>query len=468
MSRTLTSISLFGLRQIAVGRKASRFSREPEVSGIRSMTHEGRGVADREGKTVFVDGALPGEQVEWVRVRSKRNFDEAKTLAVISPSDERVEPHCEVFGQCGGCVMQHLSNDLQLTVKNNVLVDSMARIGGVEPDVWLTPVEDEPWHYRRRARLGVRYVDGKSRVLVGFRERYKPYITDMKRCPVLVSAVADLLTPLAEMIATLSIARQLPQIEVSVGDAVDGAVVSMILRVLELPTESDLLVLRAFSEAQDVWFSLQDGGLDSVVPLARNDSSVTPALYYRLENYGLDMHFLANDFIQVNAGINQKMISQAIELLEIKTSDRVLDLFSGIGNFSLPIAHSAASVHGVEGDAVLSERARENATRNGIHNATFATADLSLSDSIDALAKSPWDLILLDPARAGAEAFAENAALFGARRIVYVSCHPGTLARDAKILVESQGYALRKAGILNMFPHTAHVESIAVFDRVDA
>lgn len=446
-------------------RRSSRFSREPEVSGIRSMTHEGRGVADREGKTVFVDGALPGETVQWARVRSKRSFDEARTLEVMKESPDRIEPGCDVFGQCGGCVMQHLNNDGQLSVKNNVLVDSMARIGGVEPVKWLAPVFGDPWHYRRRARLGVRFVDGKSRVLVGFRERYQPYITDMVRCPVLVEPVSDLLTPLAEMIAELSIVRQVPQIEVSVGDGADAPIVSMIVRVLDTPSQSDLDVLKAFSEAHDVWFSLQDGGLDTVRALARADGKTVPQLSYRLDDYDLTMNFEPNDFIQVNAEINALMIATAIEMLEIKAEDRVLDLFSGIGNFSLPLARSAASVHGVEGAVGLTQRAGENARLNGIDNATFATADLSTPEALDELAKQDWDLILLDPARAGAEAFAERAAAFGARRIVYISCHPGTLARDAKVMVEDQGFVLSKAGIFNMFPHTAHVESIAVFDR---
>ncbi|MEN7343736.1 MAG: 23S rRNA (uracil(1939)-C(5))-methyltransferase RlmD [Pseudomonadota bacterium] len=446
-----------------MGRRASRFSREPETTGIRSMTHEGRGVADKEGKTVFVDGALPGEEVEWQRMRSRRNYDEARALQVLSPSPDRVDPGCAVFGVCGGCVMQHLNKDGQVYVKEQVLRDALERIGNLPIPEWLPPVAGDEWHYRRRARLGVRYVDGKSRVLIGFRERYKPYITDMQRCPVLVQPVADLLSPLADLIAGLSIVRELPQIEVSVGDGDEHPIVSMILRVLATPSEQDLDRLRSFSEAHNVWFSLQTGGLDSITGLPRSDGSATPQLEYRLDEWGLSLHFEPSDFIQVNADINRRMINAAIEHLDVRSEDRVLDLFSGIGNFSLPLATKAQAVHGVEGLAALSQRAEGNAARNNITNASFATRDLSQPEAIEALAKTPWDLILLDPARAGADAFAAAAGRFSARRIVYVSCHPGTLARDAGILQE-QGFALRKAGILNMFPHTAHVESMAVFE----
>ena len=400
-------------------------------------------------------------------MRAKRRVDEAAVLRVIEPSPDRVTPACDVFGACGGCVMQHLSNDGQLSVKHQVLVDSIERIGLLEPSRWLDPVAAQPWHYRRRARLGVRYVDGKSRVLVGFRERYKPYITDMQSCPVLVEPVAALIEPLARLIEQLSIARQLPQIEVAVGDgeSVDALpVVVMILRVLEAPSESDLGKLRAFSEAYGIWFALQPGGLDSIEGLARADGSEAPELVYHLPDWGLTLRFEASDFIQVNASINIKMIRQTIELIGIKSSDRVLDLYSGIGNFSLPLATLAAEVHGVEGAVELTTRAAENARRNGIDNVSFATSDLSEPDAIDALANEPWDLVLLDPARAGAEVFAAKAAQFSTRRIVYVSCHPGTLARDAA-LIAAQGYSMTAAGILNMFPHTAHVESMAVFDR---
>lgn len=449
-----------------MGRKASRFPREPVVSGIRALTHDGRGIADGDGKTVFVDGALPGERVEWERVKRKRNYDEARTLQVLEASVDRETPGCDAFGRCGGCVMQHFNKDAQLSAKHQVLVDNLERIGGVTPARWLTPLMADAWHYRRRARLGVRYVDGKQRVLVGFRERYKPYITDMQACPVLVRPVDTMIAPLAALIEGLSIARRIPQIEVSVGDLPEGGLlVSMVLRVLDPPTDEDMTRLTAFSASHDVWFWLQHGGPDALEPVLR-DGREPPGLSYRLDEYGLTMAFAATDFIQVNAGMNALMIDQAIAALEIRDCDRVLDLYSGIGNFSLPIARSAAHVHGVEGAPELTARAEANARANGITNATFATGDLSLAESWTTLAGEDWDLVLLDPARAGAEQFASLARSLGARRIVYVSCHPGTLARDAGVIVGEQGYALEAAGVMNMFPHTAHVESIAVFDRV--
>lgn len=450
-----------------MGRKASKFPREPEITHIRALTHDGRGIADTDGKTVFVDGALPGETVEWERVRRKRNYDEARTLRVIDASNARAEPPCEVFGQCGGCVMQHLNLDSQLVEKQKVLEDSLARTGGVTPARWLPPLATEGVHYRRRARLGVRYVDGKQRVLIGFRERYKPYITDMRRCPVLVTPVSDMIEPLIELISQLSIVRRLPQIEVSVGDLPSGKLVSMILRVLDPPTPEDLMLLEAFAEQYDVWLWLQHGGPDDLQPVARSSGSC-PALYYRLPAHDLKMTFAANDFIQVNADMNERMIDLALELLSPTATDRVLDLYSGIGNFTLPIARTAAHVHGVEGSDALTQRALQNAADNGIDNVTFATADLSDEAGWRPLLDQSWDLILLDPARAGAQLFASLARKLGARRIVYVSCNPGTLARDAGELVQQQQYVLTAAGVMNMFPHTAHVESIAQFDLASA
>ncbi|MEL6868741.1 MAG: 23S rRNA (uracil(1939)-C(5))-methyltransferase RlmD [Pseudomonadota bacterium] len=448
-----------------MGRKASKFPREPETTGIRALTHDGRGIVDADGKTVFVDGALPGETVCWERVRRKRNYDEARALDVITPSDQRAEPICEVFGQCGGCVMQHLNLDAQVIEKQKVLYDCFERTGGVNPTRWLPPLAGNGAHYRRRARLGVRYVDGKQRVLIGFRERYKPYITDMQRCPVLVEPVSDLIEPLIALVSQLSIVRRLPQIEVSVGDLPDGKLVSMILRVLDPPSDADAALLSAFCDEHDVWFWLQHGGPDDLEPVPRA-AGEPPALYYRLPAYDLNMNFAANDFIQVNAEINERMIEQAIALLDVRATDRVLDLYSGIGNFTLPIARTAAHVHGVEGSAALTQRALANAASNGIDNVSFATVDLSDESGWAPLLAQSWDLVLLDPARAGAEVFAALAARIGARRIVYVSCNPGTLARDAGELVASQGYTLEAAGVMNMFPHTAHVESIACFDRL--
>lgn len=450
-----------------MGRRA-KFSREPEVTGVRALTHDGRGIASSDGKTVFVEGALPGETVRWTRMRRKRRFDEARCDEVIEASVDRVEPQCAVFGMCGGCVMQHMSLDLQLSTKQQVLIDSLERIGGVEPLEWLEPTMSDAWHYRRRARLGVRYVDARERVLVGFRERYKPYITDMDRCPVLVESVAELIRPLADCIGELSIARRLPQIEVAVGEPPNGdnrAVTVLSLRVLDEPDASDRERLAEFSETHDVWIYLQPGGPDSLLPLPRRDGQLPPGLCYHLPDFDLTLDFEPNDFVQVNARMNRQMVSDAVALLDPGQQDRVLDLYCGIGNFTLPLARRAAWVHGVEGEASLTARARANAERNDISNVSFEAHDLSDESAWSGLVAQQWDLVLLDPARAGAEVFAQQAARLGARRVVYVSCNPGTLARDAQTLVETQGYRLQKAGVMNMFPHTAHVESIAVFER---
>ncbi|MEL6366626.1 MAG: 23S rRNA (uracil(1939)-C(5))-methyltransferase RlmD [Pseudomonadota bacterium] len=451
-----------------MGRR-SRFSREPETTPIRALTHDGRGIADSDGKTVFVEGALPGETVQWTRKRRKRNYDEAVCDEVITASADRIAPGCDAFGRCGGCVMQHMSLELQLSTKQQVLSDNLERVGGVSPAAWLPPRMANAWGYRRRARLGVKYVDARERVLVGFRERYKPYITDMDHCPVLVEPVDRLIRPLADCIGELSIARRLPQIEVAVGDPLapgEKAVTVLCLRVLDPPDADDLEKLASFSEAHDVWFYLQPGGPDSLSPLARRDGSVAPQLRYHLAEFDLALDFEPNDFVQVNGEMNERMVLDAVRLLDPQPGDRVLDLFCGIGNFTLPIARMASFVHGVEGAEALTERARANAARNGIDNVGFTAADLFEPASWEALMAQHWDRILLDPARAGAQHFAEIARKLGAHRIVYVSCNPGTLARDAKLLVETQGYQLLQAGVMNMFPHTAHVESIAVFDRV--
>ena len=440
----------------------------PETSGIRALTHDGRGIADCEGKTVFVEDALPGETVEWTRMRRKRRFDEARTERIVVASPDRVEPGCAVYGRCGGCVMQHMSIDKQLSVKQEVLSDNLERVGGVSPIRWLAPLMADGWAYRRRARLGVRFVDARDRVLVGFRERHKPYITDMQECPVLVWPVQALPGQLAECIGGLSIARRVPQVEVSVGDPVTpdgGPVVVLVLRVLDPPTEADRVRLAEFCVQHSVWMELQSGGPDTLEPLPVPGREPRPALTYRLADFDLTLAFEPTDFIQVNSAMNAAMVGQAVSLLDPQADEQVLDLYAGIGNFTLPLARRSGTVHGVEGLASLTQRAAANARANGIGNAQFATADLATDDGWAPLLEQHWDRVLLDPARAGAELFARHARAINARRVVYVSCNPGTLARDAGVLVREQGYTLSAAGIMNMFPHTAHVESIAVFDR---
>jgi 23S rRNA (uracil1939-C5)-methyltransferase len=438
---------------------ARRRRREPETAEIRTVTHDGRGIAAVEGKTVFVAGALAGERVRFRRRKFKRNFDEAELLEVLEASPERIEPRCAVFGTCGGCVMQHVSDEQQREIKFQALRDNLQRIGKVEPAGWLEPITGPAWHYRRRARLAVKDVQAKDRVLVGFRERYAPYITDMHRCEVLAEPVGDMLDSLSELIGQLSVRSRLPQIEVAVADNA----MAFVFRVLDPPSGDDEAALRNYGDRHGVRIYLQPGGPDSVT-LLWPTGPVEP-LYYDLPEHDVRIHFDPVGFVQVNREINQRMVSTAVDLLAPAAGDRVLDLFCGIGNFALPLARQAGEVLGIEGETSLVDAATENARLNGISNARFKKADLGEIDSAEAWLQQPWDLVLLDPARSGAARVAELMDRIGSRRIVYVSCHPGTLARDAGVLVHGKGYTCEAAGIIDMFPHTAHVESIAVFNK---
>ena len=432
---------------------------EPETARIESVTHDGRGIAAIEGKKVFVAGALAGEEVRFVRRKSRRNFDEAELLEILEASPERIEARCEAFGRCGGCSLQHVSDEQQRQIKSQTLRDNLERIGKVEAGQWLEPIIGPPWNYRRRARLAVKDVPAKGRVLVGFRERHAPFITDMHRCEVLAEPVDGLIDALSEMIGALSIKARLPQIEVAVAENA----VALVFRVLDPPSDADKAVFARFGADHDIRIYLQPGGLDSVTLLY--PESDDEALTYSLPEFDIQIEFDAIGFVQVNAEINQRMVGRAIELLDPKADDRVLDLYCGIGNFSLPLARRSGTVLGVEGEALLVGAAAENAKLNNVTNATFRQADLSAIDGNEGWLKEGWDRVLLDPARSGAAEIVKNMAVIGAGRIVYVSCHPGTLARDAGTLVHEHGYTCEAAGIIDMFPHTAHVESIAVFNK---
>jgi len=436
-----------------------RRQREPETARITGVTHDGRGIADVSGKKVFVAGALEGEEVRFIRRKSKRNFDEAELLEIIEASENRIEARCEAFGRCGGCSLQHVSEEEQRAIKFQTLQDNLERIGGVAPDEWLDPIIAPAWHYRRRGRLAVKDVPAKGRVLVGFRERHAPFITDMHRCEVLAKPVDGLIDPLSELIAGLSIRARLPQIEVAVAENA----VALVFRVLDAPTDDDKALLRDFGIANDLRMYLQPGGLDSI-ELLDPDEQVEP-LFYTLQAFDIRIEFDPVGFVQVNSDINEQMVAQAIDLLQVGPDDRVLDLYCGIGNFSLPLARRSKEVLGVEGDAMLVSSARHNAALNDLDNASFRTADLSKIDGSESWIQEDWDRVLVDPARSGAAEVVQHMHVIGARRIVYVSCHPGTLARDAGTLVNDLGFRLESAGIIDMFPHTAHVESIAVFSR---
>ncbi|HEX4378224.1 MAG TPA: 23S rRNA (uracil(1939)-C(5))-methyltransferase RlmD [Steroidobacteraceae bacterium] len=424
-----------------------------ETGVVAALTHEGAGIV-HEGKTAFVAGALPGEQIRFRRQRSHGQHDEALLEEVLSPSAERVAPRCRHFDVCGGCALQHLDGAAQLRLKEQQLRDTLTRIGRVSPQQWLTPVSGPSYGYRRRARLGVKYVERKERVLVGFRERNSNLIAAIERCEVLAPPVDGLIAPLCTLIAQLSIRTRLPQIEVATGD---DAVV-LVLRVLDPPSETDLELLRAFQTQHAVRIHLQSGGIDSIRPL----NAAEPALSYGLPEAQLTLEFRPTDFVQINAAINQTLVSTAVDLLELDSDSRVLDLFCGLGNFSLAMARRAAQVVGVEGDSGMVERARGNAQRNGLSNVQFHSADLFAD-----VRGAPWlagtySHVLLDPPRAGAREVLPAVAQLAPRRLLYVSCHPATLARDVGLLVHEHGLRLLAAGVVDMFPHTAHVESLAL------
>jgi 23S rRNA (uracil1939-C5)-methyltransferase len=423
---------------------------------IIDLAHDGRGVARVDGKTVFIDDALPGERVEWRRIKRGRNFDEGRLQRVLESAADRVEPRCAHFGVCGGCVLQHLAPARQLEFKQQQLHEALTRIGKVTPAATLPPLQGRVWNYRRRARLAARWVPKKERTLLGFRERSTSYIADVKRCEVLLPPVDSLIEPLSLLLTALSVRNRVPQIEVAIADNA----VALVVRVLEELTAADRELLLQFAREHGVQMYVQPGGYETIAPL----SEVTP-LEYRLPQFDVTVRFQPNDFVQVNGELNAKMVARAVELLAPAPGEQLLDLFCGLGNFSLPLARSGAQVVGLEGDAGLVARARANAVLNGIDNIEFVCGDLAKPSADAAWARRPYDKVLLDPPRAGALEVLPIVARCGAKAVLYISCHPGSLARDAGILVHEHGFTLRAAGVMDMFPHTAHVESAALFTR---
>lgn len=430
------------------------------VGVIEALDHEARGIARQEGKAIFVEGALPGELVEYASYRCKPRYEQAHLVRVIRKVASRVEPPCPHFGVCGGCSMQHLEFGAQVAAKQRVLEDSLWHIGRVRPEQIMPPIQGPAWGYRHKARLGVRHLPQKGGVLVGFHERKSSYIADIRTCPILHPAVSALLLPLRELIAGLSISERLPQVEVAVGEQC----VALVLRVLEPPSPADEARLRQFADARQVVLYLQPRGPDTAF---RFHPLPGPELDYRLPEFDLQMVFRPVDFTQVNHGINRVLIRRAMELLEPQPDEFVVDLFCGLGNFTLPMARRGARVLGVEGSAALVRRGEESARLNGLANRVrFAVANLFECTPASLAALGPMEKLLIDPPREGAlEVVKSLPDAGGPRRIVYVSCNPATLARDAAILVSQKGYRFQSAGAVNMFPHTAHVESIAVFER---
>lgn len=426
---------------------------------VESLDQEGRGIGHADGKVVFIEGALTGETVTYVPYRRKPSYEQARVQDVLKPSSSRVTPQCPHFGVCGGCSMQHLEARAQVAAKQRVLEDNLAHIGKVKPGRILPAIIGSPWGYRYRARLSVRDVEKKGGILVGFHEKRSSFVADMTRCEVLPPRISSLLVPLRELVSGLSIRRRLPQIELAVGADVDA----LVLRILEPLSAGDEALLRVFADRHHVQFFLQTKGPETAAPFYPPHGGL---LHYLLPEFNLKIAFLPTEFTQVNHAVNTVLVRRAVGLLDPQPGERIADLFCGLGNFSLAIARRGARVFGVEGDRKLVERAGGNAGLNGLSAMTaFETRDLFKVTPDDVAQWGRFDRMLIDPPRDGAIELVKSLPADAPRRIVYVSCNPATLARDAAVLVHERGYALAAAGVVNMFPHTAHVESVALFER---
>ncbi|MFA5371473.1 MAG: 23S rRNA (uracil(1939)-C(5))-methyltransferase RlmD [Sideroxydans sp.] len=427
---------------------------------IESIDHEGRGIARADGKVIFIEGALTGERVTYSVYRKKNNYEQARVEQVLKQSFMRVQPRCPNFGVCGGCSMQHMEPRAQVDVKQRVLEDNLQRIGKVKPETMLPPIYGQPWGYRQRARLSVRHVLKKGKTLVGFREKNGKYVADMQHCEILTPKIASLLPLLGELNEKFTVRDILPQIEVAVGEHVDV----LVLRILNALTPSDEMLIKEFADKHQVQFWTQTKGPETVMPFYPLDA---PQLSYSLPEFGITMPFAPTEFTQVNSDMNRLMVSRAVRLLDPQAEERIADFFCGLGNFTLPIARSGARVLGIEGSEALVMRARQNAEYNGLTaNTEFKAINLFEMNEEALVRLGRFDKWLVDPPRDGAIELMESiSAETAPRRIVYVSCSPSTLARDAEVLVHTKGYRLKTAGVMNMFPQTSHVESIAVFVR---
>ncbi len=444
---------------------------------IESLDQEGRGVAHVEGKTVFIDGALPGEKVTYLSHRVKPSYEVANAVEILKQSNLRVTPKCPHFGLCGGCKLQHMDANAQVAAKQRLLENDLWHIGTVKPVNILPPLYGPTWGYRHKARLSVKYVTAKERVLVGFNEKGTRYVADMNSCEVLVPEVSALIAPLQDMITQLTIRDKLPQIELAVGEAdlkngQENSVIVLILRIMGPLTLEDEAILEAFAEQHTVQIWTQTKGPDTIKPfypdalmLSAHEKWQGAQLKYSLPEFGLTYPFKPNEFTQVNPQINQVMIRRAMQLLSPQKGEKIADFFCGIGNFTLPIARSGATVLGLEGLSNLVDRANESAALNQITNTTFGVADLFKMTEESLAELGHFDKWLIDPPRDGAfELVKAITPATAPKVIVYVSCNPATLARDAGVLVNEKGYTLKAAGVINMFPHTAHIESIALFE----
>ena len=426
---------------------------------IESLDHEARGVTRLDGKTIFVDGALPGEKVEFISYRKKPTYEVARVERILKASADRVTPKCPHFGVCGGCSMQHLDSAAQVAAKQRVLETNLWHLGRVKAEQLYAPIYGAPWGYRLRARLSARLVPKKGGMLIGFHERKSSYVADMQQCENLPPAISALLLPLRELIGSLSIADAMPQIEVAVGEHMTA----LVLRILAPLNGADEALLRAFADRYQVVFYLQPKGPATAYRFYPLDG---PQLSYLLPDFAIEHVFSPTEFTQVNHAINRVLVRRAMTLLAPLAGERIADMFCGLGNFTLPIARSGATVVGIEGSEELVRRAGENAAANGLaERVEYGVANLFEITPESLAALGHFDKMLIDPPREGAVELVKAIGADGPQRIVYVSCNPATLARDAAILVSQKGYRLKGAGVVNMFPNTSHVESIALFEH---
>lgn len=441
-------------------RTRSKPNPTPQITKIDNLSHDGKGVARINGKATFIQGALPGEMVQFKYTLKKKDFDEGLLLEVLEPSALRVEPKCPHYSMCGGCSLQHLSNEEQIAYKQEQLLDLLARYGHTQPQIIVPPLVANSWHYRNKARLSVRYVEKKQSALVGFRERANPrYITEISQCPILNAKLDADLIPLRQLIDSLEDKHCIAQIEVAAGDEE----IALIFRNLTPLIAADEIKIKQFAQTYQYKIFLQPGGPESVFCFYPPKS--TEFLTYSLEEYALRFQFHPTDFTQINAPLNRSMVHLALELMDLKSSDVVLDLFCGLGNFSLPMAKFCSKVVGFEGSSAMVERAYMNARANDLSNIAFFAANLDDVAAVKKLMQHDCNKVLIDPPRSGALEIVKQMGMLNPKRIVYVSCNPITLARDTDILVNHKGYKLIKAGVMDMFPQTAHVESIALFEK---
>ena len=430
---------------------------------IESLDHDARGITRLDGKTVFVDGALPGELVYYVSYRQKPSYEVARSERIVKPSPQRVMPRCPHFGVCGGCSMQHLESGAQVAAKQRVLEANLWHLARLDAGELYSPIYGAPWAYRQRARLSVHRVPRTGEVLIGFHERKSNFVADLRQCDILPPQVSALLLPLRHLVSSLSVSSALPQIEVAVGESIGKSITALVLRILKPLTAKDETSLRAFADRHGVVFYLQPQGPATAYRFYPKDG---PQLAYRLPDFDVEHFFSPTEFTQVNFAINRVLVRRALALLDPQPGQRIADLFCGLGNFTLPIARRGAFVVGVEGSAELLRRAAQNAAANGLRETVeYHVANLFETTPQSLAALGHFDRMLIDPPREGAVALVNAIGANGPQRIVYVSCNPATLARDAAILVAQKGYRLRGAGVVNMFPQTSHVESIALFER---